>query len=84
MCTGTLANINAALEGLSYTPSLDVAGDATMTILLNDLGNSGSGNELSDTKTVVITAETGTYVPVVIIDNGAEWFFADRLPLSEQ
>ena len=74
MCTGTLANINAALEGLSYTPSLDVAGDATMTILLNDLGNSGSGNELSDTKTVVITAETGTYVPVVVIDNSASGF----------
>jgi hypothetical protein len=52
--TGTIANINAALNGMTYTPTLGFTGAATLTITTNDLGNTGSGGPLSDTDTVNI------------------------------
>ncbi len=53
--TGTISNINAALNGLSYTPTLGFDGPATLQIVTNDLGNTGSGGPLSDNDTVNIT-----------------------------
>ncbi|MCS6852422.1 MAG: cadherin-like domain-containing protein, partial [Gemmataceae bacterium] len=53
--TGTIANINAALNGMFYNPNLMYAGPETLTITVNDLGHSGSGGPLSDTDTVTIT-----------------------------
>ncbi len=38
---GTLAAINAALDGLSYTGTLDFFGWDSLSITVNDLGNSG-------------------------------------------
>ena len=41
---GTLADINAALAGLRFTPTPDYnGGGASLQIVTNDLGNSGSG-----------------------------------------
>ncbi len=56
--TGTESQINAALDGLDYTPDADfhtsgVAGD-TITVSINDQGNTGTGGALSDTKTAEI------------------------------
>jgi hypothetical protein len=53
--TGTLATINAGLNGLTYAPTPDFSGSATLTISTNDLGNTGSGGPLADTDTVAIT-----------------------------
>ena len=55
---GTLADINAALNGLTYQPTADYNGSDTMTILTDDQGNTGSGGSLSDLDTVeiVVTA----------------------------
>ena len=51
---GTLANINAALNGLTYAaPS--VAGTSTLTVTINDLGNTGLGGPLSATASVPIS-----------------------------
>ena len=55
---GTLANINAALNGLSFTPTVDFSGTASLTITSNDLGNTGSGGPLSDTDVVNIQVAT--------------------------
>ncbi len=63
--TGTLANINAALATITYTPNPDFAGGDTLTITTNDLGNTGSGGALSDTDTVAITVLNVNDVPVV-------------------
>ena len=41
---GTLANINAALNGLTYTPPSNLTnnGSDTLTLVTNDLGNTGT------------------------------------------
>ena len=41
--TGTAANINAALNGLSYQPTTSYFGVDTLQITSDDLGNTGSG-----------------------------------------
>ncbi len=53
--TGTLANINAALNGLVFTPTANFSGAASLQITTNDLGNTGAGGALSDTDNVAIT-----------------------------
>ncbi|HEU4873319.1 MAG TPA: cadherin-like domain-containing protein, partial [Pyrinomonadaceae bacterium] len=51
---GTLADVNAALNGMTFTPTPAFSGAATLTISSNDLGNTGTGGPLSDTDTVSI------------------------------
>ncbi len=51
---GTLANINAALNGLTFRPNLDYNGAASVTITTNDQGNSGTGGALQDSDAVAI------------------------------
>ena len=53
--TGTLANINAALNGLAYQPTANFNGADTLTITTNDQGNTGTGGAVPDTDTVAIT-----------------------------
>lgn len=53
--TGSIANINTALNGMSFTPALNFNGTATIRITTNDQGNTGSGGALSDTDTVDVT-----------------------------
>ncbi|MFP5247176.1 MAG: hypothetical protein ACLGH0_10820, partial [Thermoanaerobaculia bacterium] len=57
--TGTVSNINARLNGLTYKPALNYYGTGanagTINITTNDQGNSGSGGALSDVDTVGIT-----------------------------
>ena len=55
--TGSVAAINAALDGLTYTPDEDFFGNASVTITTNDNGNTGSGGALQDSDTVAITVE---------------------------
>lgn len=56
--TGTLAAINAALDGLSLQGDAGYTGPATLTITTHDLGNSGVGVNLTDTDSVAITWES--------------------------
>ncbi len=53
--TGTVADINAALEGMTFVATADFTGTASVQIATNDLGNTGAGGALSDTDTVNIT-----------------------------
>ncbi|MGR8919086.1 MAG: beta strand repeat-containing protein, partial [Gammaproteobacteria bacterium] len=41
VATGTLANLNLALDGLSYTGLLGFSGADTLTVTINDQGNNG-------------------------------------------
>jgi len=50
--TGTLASVNAALAGMSFTPTANYNGAASVSITSDDQGNSGSGGALTDTDTV--------------------------------
>ena len=56
--SGTVASINAALAGMSYTPDTGFGGEVNLSIVANDLGNSGSGGPLSDSETIAITVGT--------------------------
>lgn len=63
---GTKAAINAALEGLTYSPAADYHGAALLTVTVNDQGHSGTfGDELFDTKMVTITVNPVNDAPLV-------------------
>ncbi|WP_198401824.1 DUF4347 domain-containing protein [Zobellella denitrificans] len=55
---GTLADINLALNGLAFSPTGGYNGPASLQIVSNDLGNSGSGGSLSDDDTIAITVNS--------------------------
>ena len=46
--TGTVAAINAALNGLAFAPTANFNGSAFLSLSVDDQGNSGSGGALSD------------------------------------
>ena len=52
--TGTLASLNAALNGLTFTPAANNTGTATLQILTSDLGNTGGGGAKTATSAVSI------------------------------
>jgi hypothetical protein len=60
--TGTLANVNTALNGLQFNPTPNFDGNASVQIITSDQGNTGSGGTYSDTDTVNIS----------VVDNPAE------------
>ena len=53
--TGEVADINRALDGLIYTPRADFWGPDTLTVGVDDLGNTGSGGALGDGASVTLT-----------------------------
>ncbi len=54
---GALPAMNVALGDIYYTPNNDIFGADTLTIVANDLGNSGSGGAKQDSKTVNISID---------------------------
>jgi hypothetical protein len=52
---GPMAALNAAMNGMQYTPTSNYFGAAQLTITSNDLGNSGAGGPQSATSNVAIT-----------------------------
>ena len=52
---GTIEDILDAMAGMYFRPTTDYVGDAELTILTNDLGNTGSGGPLTDEDYVDIT-----------------------------
>ncbi len=62
--TGTLANVDAALDGLTFTPDADFSGAASVTVTTNDLGNTGAGGALTDSDTVVVDVSAVNDAPV--------------------
>jgi len=53
--TGTLDQINATLNGLTYQVLFSLDTETTLTVTTSDLGNTGTGGTLTDTDTVTIT-----------------------------
>ncbi|MEK6336042.1 MAG: Ig-like domain-containing protein [Acidobacteriota bacterium] len=55
--TGTIANINAALNGMTFTPTPNFFSppNATLTILTEDQGNTGCGGNKTDSDLINIT-----------------------------
>jgi hypothetical protein len=53
--TGTVANINAAMDGLTYTGNLNFHGSDTLIVSTNHNGNTGAGVKI-DTDNVSVTS----------------------------
>jgi hypothetical protein len=51
---GTIATLQLALNELIYTSELGFSGDTQILFVLNDLGNTGAGGFLNDTKVISI------------------------------
>ena len=66
---GTLADINAALDGLDYQPNANFSGSDTLTVTSNDLGQNGSGGAKTDTDTLAITVTGQNDAPVADDDS---------------
>jgi methionine-rich copper-binding protein CopC len=52
---GTITDINNALNNLTFSPDANYFGPASLTILTDDLGNTGVGGNKTDSDTVNIT-----------------------------
>ncbi|MEJ7694461.1 Ig-like domain-containing protein [Daejeonella sp.] len=65
--SGSLANINAfiAANGITYTPVPDSNIDITLTVFINDQGNSGAGGAKTDTKTLILDLQPVNDAPVL-------------------
>jgi membrane-bound inhibitor of C-type lysozyme len=61
--TGTVANINTALAGMSFNPTVDFNGNSTLSIETNDQGNTGAGGALTDTDTINIIIRSVNNAP---------------------
>ncbi len=57
--SGTVAQVNEALNGLTYTPKTDWSGVAKLKIITNDMGNSGVTEASSDTDTLTVNVGSG-------------------------
>jgi len=66
--SGTLAQVNADLDGLGFTPDLHYSGPASISMTSNDGGATGSGGAQSDTDTLSITVNHVNHPPVATDD----------------
>jgi Cadherin-like len=64
---GTLAAINNALNGLSYTALPNFNGADGISLLLDDLGNSGSGGPLSAVLGIAVTVSPVNDAPMIAL-----------------
>ena len=65
--TGSQAALNAALDGLTYTPTAGANGLVTLSMVTNDNGNTGAGGPLTATSTVDIQVAAVNDAPLNIV-----------------
>ncbi|MGI8905333.1 MAG: beta strand repeat-containing protein [Candidatus Sumerlaeaceae bacterium] len=63
--SGSLANVNSALSGLSYLANLNYNGSDTLSITISDLGGNGSGGMLTDVDSIPITIAAINDPPII-------------------
>lgn len=61
---GSLDDINAALDGMSFIGLLNFNGDASIAIDINDEGHSGEGGPLTDSETIDVTVTAFNDAPI--------------------
>lgn len=61
---GSLSDVNAALNGMRYRGNADVNGGDTLSLIVSDLGNTGTGGDLEDSATVAIAVTPVNDAPV--------------------
>ena len=65
---GTIAQLTAALAGLSYTPPANASGGFTIVLRTSDLGNTGSGGPLIDIDTITLDVTAANDPPDAVDD----------------
>ncbi len=65
--TGTVANVNTALDGVAYYAGDNVNGTGTLTLTVNDGGNTGAGGAQIDTEVITFTISAVNDAPTVIV-----------------
>jgi len=63
--TGTVADLNTALDGMSFAPTAGYVGTANLQVSTDDQANTGAGGALVDTDDVVITVTPPNAPPVI-------------------
>ena len=88
--TGTLAALNAALDGLRFLPGAGYNGPATVTVTTSDLGNSGAGGARGDSDILAITVSPNiaptvstTAAPVTYVEGGLPVTLDTALTVSD-
>ena len=71
--TGTISNINAALNGLRFNPNLHYNGGASVQVSINDLGNTGTPGAQSANRSVAVAVAAVNDAPVGTNKNGIGW-----------
>ena len=66
--TGTIADINLALEGLTYDSNENFNGPDQLSITINDQGNTGDGGSLTEVANVAINVTPVNDAPVIDLD----------------
>ncbi|MFD0389825.1 beta strand repeat-containing protein [Tistrella bauzanensis] len=66
--TGAITDINAfiAAEGVSYTTAGNAVGDVTLTVTVDDGGNTGTGGALGDSGTVTLDIQPVNDAPEIV------------------
>jgi trimeric autotransporter adhesin len=62
---GTIAQINAAIDSLTFSPTANYSGTANLNIFVNDLGNSGSGGALGASRSIPINVAAVNDAPIL-------------------
>ncbi|WP_075086540.1 tandem-95 repeat protein [Mariniblastus fucicola] len=66
--TGTLTDINTALEGLVYVGDVNFDGTDQLTFTVDDQGNTGSGGNLTDVANVAVDVTPVNDAPTIDLD----------------
>jgi hypothetical protein len=78
---GTAADLNAAMDGMVFTPTTDGLVLAGLRVVVDDLGNTGAGGAMTDTADVSILvaapAVLSSLGAPVILSSGGRWTFTD-------
>lgn len=67
--SGSLADVNTALDGMRFDPDANYNGSAAITITTDDQGATGAGGAKTDTDTVNDTVNAVNDVPVASNDS---------------
>jgi hypothetical protein len=79
---GTLASLNAALDGMAFVPDADFNGAASLTLLIDDLGNSGAGGNLTDSGVLDISVAPVNDAPTLAGSGGSVTYVEDDPALT--
>ena len=82
--SGSLAAINQALAGLQFTPEENYNGAASISVLADDLGQSGAGGALSDTEIISITVIPVNDEPLLDVPDQVEILPGESIEFSTE